>query len=217
MKSIKDFADELKGLLSKAETAMAADEEIEVDVARSGKFKSLQGEVDVTPKLLQELADTYDPTVFRPVNKIGHPDPSKTDEPAYGQVTGIRYDKAADRLFVRTKPTADLLQKIREKRYPERSMEYTPNYRGSGKPRLLGVGWLGASAPAIDSLASLGCTPDGDEVLAFAFGDAPAEAKAEPVQTPTEVPEKKTLAITPLNSSENVFRSPSETGATYER
>ena len=150
----------------------ASEGEFEIEVARSGRFTSMSGqEVNLTPKRLAELADTFEPSVFRPVNKLGHPDVSKTDTPSYGPITGVRYDQAADRLFVKTNPNAELRQHIKDKRFTERSIEFTPNYRGTKKARLLGLGWLGATPPAIDGLAAL-CSPLDSDATFLVMADA---------------------------------------------
>jgi hypothetical protein len=150
----------------------ATDGEFEVEAARSGNFRAMNGEkVEITPALLSELAETFDPKVFRPVQKLGHPDPGKTNEPSYGPITGLRYDPKSDRLLAKVDPNADLRQFIKDKKFTERSIEYAPDWRGTGKARLLGLGWLGATPPAIDSLAALaGGLDTGGSVFVMALG-----------------------------------------------
>ncbi len=182
--------------------AAAGGEEFEVEVARSGSFPSGGKKVRVEPSLLKELASTFEPAVMQPLNKIGHPSPEKTETPAYGPITGLRYDEKRDRLMAKVRPTDDLRQAIREGRYPHRSIEFTRDWRETGKPRLTGLGWLGATAPAVDSLSPvqfaempadatfvIEFTEDSDEVVLFAV-------KAQE-EKPVEVVEEEKKSDTP--------------------
>lgn len=179
--------------------AFASGSETEVEVARSGEFKDMNGTVvKVTPDLMQRLAESYDPAAHEPKIKLGH-EPVNTATPDYGSVTGLSYDSIADRLRAKIKPTMALIRQVREGAFNQRSMEFAMNPK-TGDAKFLHLSFLGFRKPAIGGLAevalagTLAVPQDAEGIYRLSLDpdEEPAgdgEVKPEPVAAAPVVPE----------------------------
>jgi hypothetical protein len=167
--------------------ALAAGQEAEVEIARSGKFVDMnKNVVEVTPALMKDLAASIDLEKHEPKLKLGH-EPIRTDTPDLGSVVGLAYDEAKDRLMAKIRPTMALVKRVREGAFNQRSMEFARDEKGG--VRFLHLGFLGARKPAISGLAPVAlaagepeatvlCTESEDAAEFFAFGLTAAQRKA---------------------------------------
>ena len=131
--------------------AAGTDGPFEVEVARIGTWKSMTGEkVTLDESLMEGLVSNFDPNEFIPLKK-GHPAQSKTDEPSFGRVLSLRWDRARARLFATINPNSEMRRLIREGSFHNRSIEFAPG----PPPKFQGLGMLGAARPSISGLAPL--------------------------------------------------------------
>lgn len=154
-------------------------------LARPGHFTDMHGTaVDLTPELLAQLADSYDPALYAAPLVIGHP---QLNAPAFGHLARISLDDAG--LWgepINVDPA--FAAAVRDARYPNRSLSFWPaDHPGSptpGRPYIRHLGVLGAVPPAIPGLrgADLLASDCGIAVLEFA---ADAAAAPSPQPSPT--------------------------------
>lgn len=140
-------------------------------MAKPGQFTDMHGNtVDLTPDLLSQLADSYDPALYAAPLVIGHP---QVNAPAFGHLAKVSLDELGlwgepinvDPFFAAA---------VRDARYPHRSLSFWPaDHPGSptpGRPYIRHLGVLGAVPPAIPGLrgADLAAPDAGVPVLEFA-------------------------------------------------
>jgi hypothetical protein len=145
--------------------------ELEVDVARVGYFRGMGNNfVDLTQRVLQDLAASLNLAAFRPKVWAGHTAELRTDSPALGDVVGLRV--LGDRLMAKLRLTAEGARRMADGGYTERSIEMDFQ---DGRARFRGLALLGARAPAISGLSPLFLTgPAGEKpgmILLAAAGD----------------------------------------------
>lgn len=190
--------EKLKALLSEEETpvvALAADHEIEIDVARVGCFKDMTGKVvKITREILAELASSLDLTSYRPKIKKGHEKAGTTGEAAVGEVVGLRV--VDDKLLAKLAFGKDVHDEIRNRKYTERSIEYDDR---PGKRKFLGLALLGARDPAIAGLSPL-VLSDGTR----APGTVVMLSEAPPIDDAAKVEEKNMTEKTTTEKTETV-------------
>src|SRR5688500_5704366 len=91
---------------------LAAGQTARIESARAGKFNAKQGGlVDLTPAKLAWIAKNFDADGYHKL-KIGH-GPIETHTPDMGDVIGLEYDEAKDRLVALSVPTDSLVRKNR--------------------------------------------------------------------------------------------------------
>lgn len=150
-------------------------------LARPGHFTDMHGTpVDLTPELLAQLADSYDPALYAAPLVIGHP---QLNAPAFGHLAKISLDDAG--LWgepINVDPA--FAAAVRDARYPNRSLSFWPaDHPGSptpGQPYIRHLGVLGAVPPAIPGLRGADLAEDdtGITVLDFAAVAVPTTATA---------------------------------------
>ena len=187
---LQEFFESVKGLPAKLAEPEGADVDLEgqvirfsegveaeVEVARSGAFRDMNGnEVKVTPDLMKGLASSLDLEKHEPKLKLGH-EPIKTDTPDFGSVVGLSYDEAKDRLKAKIRPTLALVKRIRDGSFNRRSMEFSVGKDGAS-PRFLHLSFLGARKPAISGLApvALAAEPLEEGAIAVAYSEPEEDA-----------------------------------------
>jgi len=135
----------------------------EIEVCAVGTWPGSGGKVKVTDKILQELADSYDPKLHQAPAVLGHP---KTDAPALGWFAGFK--KVGDKLIgVPRKLKDKLVKAIKAESYKYVSLSfYHPNTPGNPKPGsyyVKHVGWLGAMPPAVKGMKEYALAEGGAE------------------------------------------------------
>lgn len=140
----------------------------QLPVFRTGTHTSVDGrEFTVTPEILTELAESYDPDLAEAPLVVGHP---KLDAPAYGWAKALVAD--GETLFARPHQVEPAFaEAVNAGRYKKVSVRiYLPDSAGNPKPGkhyLRHIGFLGAAAPAVKGLASVQFSAD-DDSLEFA-------------------------------------------------
>lgn len=146
-----------------------------LQIFRTGTHTSVDGrKLTVTPEMLQEIADSYDPASAEGPLVVGHP---QLDHPAYGWVKSLSVDGPV--LYAephQVEPQfAELVNTGRFKHIS--ACIYQPATPGNPKPGkhyLKHVGFLGAAAPAVKGLRPAQFAEGSDTALEFAapFGAA---------------------------------------------
>lgn len=145
-----------------------------IHISRPGKFKSAEGvDVEITPAMLAEVAQTYDPAKFEAQLVVGHP---RMDAPSFGGVRALSF--GGDGLVADTDPTDDARELVAQRHFKSVSASFytptAPNNPTPGKWHLRHVGLLGATAPAVKGLRALSFAEAEEGVLTF--GDLPGYA-----------------------------------------
>lgn len=145
-----------------------------IHISRPGKFKSAEGvDIEITPAILAEVAQTYDPAKFEAQLVIGHP---SMDAPSFGGVRALSF--GSDGLQADAEPTDDARDLVSKRHFKSVSASFytpaAPNNPTPGKWHLRHVGLLGAAAPAVKGLRALSFAEAEEGVLTF--GDLPAYA-----------------------------------------
>lgn len=147
-----------------------------IEAFRPGTFGPMQGgSLTFTAADLRASASAYDPGLAPAPVVVGHP---KTDAPAFGWISAVRYDDARQRMLADVtdlEPT--FADAVRAKRYRRVSMSFfRPDspanpVPGSWYPKHLG--FLGAAAPAVTGLAPVAFSggPDDIATIDFVFPD----------------------------------------------
>lgn len=141
-----------------------------IEILKVGTFTPMKGNpVSFTQDDLEHIASSYDPAKFEAPLVIGHP---KTNNPAYGWISRL-YTKG-DTLLAEVRDLApEMAELIKGKHYKKISASLyspdSPNYPVTdGKHYYLKhVGLLGAEAPAVKGLASVGFADDEAGILFF--------------------------------------------------
>lgn len=154
-----------------------------IPVFRAGTHVSSDGRrVTITVADLEDIADSYEPSLQRAPHVIGHP---QLDDPAWGWAKSLTVD--GDYLVVESEQIeVQFAQMVNAGRFPNRSASfYLPNTPGNPKPGrhyLKHIGWLGAAAPAVTGLPAVSFSADSEAVsFSFpAFAGNPQEPQMEP-------------------------------------
>ena len=131
----------------------------DVELAKVGSWEISTGDWAVTRADLQSAVDAHRAGVLRkPIVKLGHTDARFDGEPAFGYIDDLRLADSGNTLI------GDLvlpawLAAAAPMHYPDRSVEALQGYQAPDGRRwplvLTAVALLGATAPGIDTLASL--------------------------------------------------------------
>ena len=132
--------------------------------------------IELTASLLQEVANSYDPTVYAAPLVKGHP---KNNDPRLGTVQSLDFSQP-DLLARSAKVDADFAEQVNAGAFPYLSMSiYEPTAAANpvpGQYYLRHVGFLGAVAPAVKNqqpasfnFSELDFSGDEDGVITFAF------------------------------------------------
>ncbi|CAM4196448.1 cell envelope integrity protein TolA [Bordetella pseudohinzii] len=154
-----------------------------IPIFRAGTHVASDGRrVTITVADLQEIADTYDPTVQRAPHVIGHPE---LDDPAWGWAKSLTVD--GEYLVVESEQIeVNFAQMVNEGRFPNRSASFylpdTPGNPKPGKKYIKHIGWLGAAPPAVTGLPAVKFSAD-SKALSFSF---PADFAGNPKE-PSEM------------------------------
>lgn len=158
---------------------------IRIEVFRSGTFTPMSGAaVTYSADDLAGIAASYDFDAAPAPVVIGHP---KTDDPAYGWVSGFEYDADADLLFADIGDLEpEFVEAVEAGRYKKVSMSFhmpdAPNNPTPGQWSAKHIGFLGGAAPAVSGLKPVQFSEGKDgEVATFeaAFGEAGFENTAD--------------------------------------
>ena len=156
-------------------------------LARIGTFTDMHGQdVSLTPELLEQLAASYDPALYKAPLVIGHP---KTNSPAFGWLETL--EAKPEGLFgapINVDPA--FAEAVTSGRYPQRSLSFWPaDHPGSptpGRPYVRHLGVLGATPPAIPGLMGADLAADDGTTILFSTPTSTA--------MPPELPEVVDLA-----------------------
>lgn len=146
----------------------------QIHISKPGKFKSAEGvDIEITPAILSEVAQTYNPAAFEAQLVIGHP---KMDDPSFGGVKALSFGN--DGLMAEVDPTEDAKDLVDKRHFKSVSASFytadAPNNPTPGKWHLRHVGLLGAAAPAVKGLRALSFAEAEEGVVTF--GDLPGYA-----------------------------------------
>jgi hypothetical protein len=141
-----------------------------VEIFRSGRQRSSDGrEIEFSPGDLRASAEAYDPGLHEAPIVVGHP---KTDDPAYGWVTGL--DCPGSSLFAEIDQVdpafADLVRAGRFRKVS--ACFYTPDSPRNPVPGvyyLRHVGFLGAEPPALKGLKPVAFADGEDGIIECSF------------------------------------------------
>lgn len=146
-----------------------------IHISQAGKkVKSVEGvELDITPAILTEVAQTYDPAKFEAQLVIGHP---SMDAPSYGGIRAVSFSSGD--LEAEVDPTDNARDLVNKRHYKGVSASFytpsAPNNPTPGKWHLRHVGLLGATPPAVKGLRALSFAEAEEGVVTF--GELPAYA-----------------------------------------
>lgn len=145
-----------------------------IHISKPGKFKSAEGvDIEITPEILAEVAQTYNPAKFEAQLVIGHP---RMDAPSFGGVRALSF--GGDGLHAEADPTEDARDLVSRRHFKSVSASFytpqAPNNPTPGKWHLRHVGLLGATPPAVKGLRALSFAESEEGVLTF--GDLPGYA-----------------------------------------
>jgi hypothetical protein len=145
-----------------------------IHIHRPGKYKSAEGvDFEITPEILSEVAQTYDPSKFEAQLVIGHP---RMDAPSFGGIRALSFGGAG--LEAEADPTDDAKDLVAKRHFKSVSASFytpsAPNNPTPGKWHLRHVGLLGATPPAVKGLRALSFAEAEEGVLTF--GELPAYA-----------------------------------------
>lgn len=162
---------------------MPAEEPIKarIEVFRPGTFKPMEGDpITYSAADLRAIADAYDASGAPAPVVVGHPE---TDAPAFGWISKLEYDPAAERLFAELDEIepqfADMVKAGRFRKVsmaffsPSQSHNPVP---GTWYPKH--VGFLGAAAPAVSGLKPAHFAGKADVMFEAAFGERGFEETA---------------------------------------
>lgn len=153
-------------------------------LARIGTFTDMHGQdVSLTPELLEQLAASYDPALYKAPLVIGHP---KTNSPAFGWLETL--EAKPEGLFgapINVDPA--FAEAVTSGRYPQRSLSFWPaGHPGSptpGKPYVRHLGVLGAVPPAIPGLRGADLSDPDAGITSVDFSADPITPPEEPPMT----------------------------------
>lgn len=123
-----------------------------IHVLKPGTYPGRNGEVKVTPQIISELAETYNPALSEAPLVIGHP---KFEDAAMGWIENL--EVVGNNLFVNTKKVAtELSEAVEAGKYKNVSIAFynptTPGNPVPGKCYVKHLGFLGAMSPAVKGL-----------------------------------------------------------------
>lgn len=132
-----------------------------VELIRTGRWNLSTGPWTVTPADLVAAVAAHRARVLRrPVIKIGHTDTRFDGEPALGHVDNLRLADGGTVLIGDMVGVPGLLADVLASAYPDRSVEAIQNYTDATgavhRLVLTAVSLLGATAPGVSTLRSLG-------------------------------------------------------------
>lgn len=145
-----------------------------IHISKPGKVKSAEGvDVEITPEILAEVAQTYDPAKFEAQLVIGHP---RMDGPSFGGIRALSF--AGNELEADADPTDDAKDLVAKRHFKTVSASFytptAPNSPTPGKWYLRHVGLLGAMPPAVKGLRALSFAESEEGVVTF--GELPGYA-----------------------------------------
>ena len=125
-----------------------------IEISRKGRFTAMTGEVvDFTDERLADIVAVYDPAKHQAPLVVGHP---KTDDPAYGWVSGLSFADDVLRVPEVEQLDAAFADLVNAGRFNRISASFfppdAPNNPVPGHMYLKHVGFLGAAAPAVKGL-----------------------------------------------------------------
>jgi hypothetical protein len=166
-------------------------------LARVGSYRDMHGQdVAVTPEILRDLAESYDPTIYRAPLVIGHP---KDNSPAFGFLDRPALKGGTDLEAHPIRVDAALAEAARAGRYSQGSLSFwwpqTPGNPRPGRHYIRHFGLLGAAAPAIPGLrgADLAADPGGPALIALDTEPAALAAALDSVVSAPAQQDNKTL------------------------
>jgi peptidoglycan hydrolase-like protein with peptidoglycan-binding domain len=210
------FADEVHAA---AEVAAAADLH-DVELARTGAWKLSTGPLQVTPRMLDDVARFAARDGARPAPiKLGHKDQrfaaAGDGEPAMGWVSNVRVEQDAKGHVLKGSLTGlpDWLAKAIPTHWPDRSIEGWADYSHEGQKYGLvmsALALLGVTPPGMSSIASLRDLPAAVGVAAGDEEDPPEGAirviasfgPQTPAPTKAGPPKKKESGMDPAKFRE---------------
>lgn len=132
----------------------------DVELIKVGSWEISTGDWDVTPADLESVLAAHNAGVLRkPVLKLGHVDDRFDGEPSFGHIDNLRITAGGRTLIGDYVGVPAWLADALPAHYPDRSVEGLKDFQAADGKRwplvLTGCALLGATAPGIDSLASL--------------------------------------------------------------
>ena len=132
----------------------------DIELVRVGRWLTSSGDWTVTAEHLEAAVEAHRAGVLRkPVVKLGHDGPMRDASPALGYVDNLRIVHGGNTLVGDLVNLPAAVAKLLPHAYPDRSIEALVDYEapdGIVWPLVLtGLALLGATAPGVDTLASL--------------------------------------------------------------
>lgn len=145
-----------------------------IQISKTGKAKSAEGcDIEITPEILTEVANSYDASKFEAQLVIGHP---RMDAPSFGGIRSLSFGSTG--LEAVAEPTDDAKELVSKRHFKSVSASFytptAPNNPTPGKWHLRHVGLLGAVPPAVKGLRALSFAEAEEGVVTF--GDMPGYA-----------------------------------------
>ena len=145
-----------------------------IHISKPGKSRSSEGvDIDITPEILSEVAQTYNPAAFEAQLVIGHP---SMDAPSFGGIRSLSFGSTG--LEAVAEPTDDAKELVSKRHFKSVSASFytptAPNNPTPGKWHLRHVGLLGAVPPAVKGLRALSFAEREEGVVTF--GELPGYA-----------------------------------------
>lgn len=187
--------------MTHAQKVEAASVRRDIELARPGKWRLASGELDVTPRMLDDAARFANREGARPgYLKIGHTDTrfmAADGEPALGWLHNIRLEEDDEGHVLKgdLHDVPDWLAEAMPRHWPDRSIEGYADYEHDGERYGLvvdGLALLGVTPPGMSSIRSLRDLPqalglpvaasNGTRIVA-SFGDPQTPASAGPPPT----------------------------------
>ncbi len=138
----------------------------------------MSGPVKITPEILSQLAESYEPTTHEAPVVIGHP---ATDEPAWGWIKAS--ELRPDGLWLEVELTPEIVELIQQGRYKKVSISiYSPEHPANPHPGMYTIkhlGLLGAQPPAVKALHAIGFSVADEGVITIQFS-TPKEKAMDP-------------------------------------
>jgi len=179
--------------MTHAQKVEAASVRRDIELARPGKWRLASGELDVTPKMLDDAARFANREGARPgYLKIGHTDTrfmAADGEPALGWLHNIRLEEDDEGHVLKgdLHDVPDWLAEAMPRHWPDRSIEGYADYEHDGQRYGLvvdGLALLGVTPPGMSSIKSLRDLPQALGLPVAASNGTRIVASFGDVQTP---------------------------------
>jgi len=188
--------------MTHAQKVEAASVRRDIELARPGKWRLASGELDVTPKMLDDAARFANREGARPgYLRIGHTDTrfmAADGEPSLGWLHNIRVEEDEEGHVLKgdLRDVPDWLAEAMPRHWPDRSIEGYADFEHDGERYGLvvdGLALLGVTPPGMSSIKSLRDLPQALGLPVAASNGTRIVASFGDPQTPAPVAEEPTI------------------------